>query len=231
MDVAKTAVAENADHIAAADSFSPVLALALNFAELASAAPGMIATSLSSMGPVLVGETFTATFRISGYTDMTEIDGFSFKINFPGSIFAYIEGTQNTGDTSGPNQQWLTKPSQDLGFTLLAIITNDAPDTVTVTMLDVGTSDPQGGTVADGGFLVAFDFMATGLGMGKITPGPSVVGAGGPEVLFKPDSEPAGVPSFAEESITVVPEPGPVALFVSGGVALLAFQFRRHRLG
>ena len=210
--------------------FWPVLALALGAVASALAAPGMITTSLSSMGPVLVGETVTATFRISGYTDVTEIDGFTFKVSFPGSIFMYIGGVE-AGTEAGPDQQWLSKPAQDDGFMLT--IPNPAddpgfePGMVPITAFDFGSGDiftgDKSGTLAESGFLVSFNLLTKGMGEGNITLSPV-----GGEVLLGLDLVPAGVPTLVGANITVVPEPGTVALLVTGGIALLVLRYKRR---
>lgn len=196
---------------------------------VASAAPGTIDTSFSSMSPVLIGETFTATFRISGYNDATEIDGFQFKVNYPSNIFSFVGGV-NFGDAAGPDQQWLTKPTQDDGFILDATIAPD-PGVVTITLLDFGPGDSttglQGGTFTPNGFLLAFNLMATGIGTGDIT----LTQFGG-QVLFDTDLMPAGKPELMGASMTVVvPEPGTAALLLTGAIGLLALGNKRRRRG
>lgn len=206
----------------------PTLALALNAVTSALATPGMITTSLSSMGPVLVGQTVTATFRISGYTDAAEIDGFTFKVSFPGSIFMYVGGVNEGDTTAGPDQQWLRKPNQEEGIVLNTILDSE-PGMVTVTALDSLSSGPEEkGTVAESGFLVAFNLLTTGIGTGDITLSPS-----DGQVLLGVEYVPAGVPTLAGASFEVipVPEPGTIALLVTGGIGLLILRQKRRRQG
>jgi hypothetical protein len=208
-------------------SWSTCLLLALFSWPVAnvSAAPGTISTALSPAGPIGVGDTFSVTLSISGYTDANEIDGYNFHVAFS-SIFSLVGGSLSANDAPGPDENWLRKPPQD-GVGAGPILTDSTVSGLTT--LDISVADLRfsstDGTTASAGFLYSFSLMANSLGTGTITPS---AGAGG-TVLFDVDLLPAGVPVFTGASMDVVPEPATGALLLAGAIGLVVQQWRRSR--
>lgn len=202
-----------------------VLALLVAFTGTAWAASGTISTSLSPVGPVNIGNVFSVTFSVSGYTDPAEIDGYNFLVTFA-PIFSLVPGSTAINDAPGANQNWLRLPPQD-GVGAGAVPLSDF-SVVGATTVDVSVSDLRPastrGTTAASGFLYSFSLTASSAGIGSITPS---AGAGG-TAFFDVSFAAAGVPSFSGGTITVVPEPGMLALFELTAAAFLVFKLRRR---
>lgn len=190
------------------------------------AAPGTISTSLSPTGPILVGDPFTVTLSISGYTDATEIDGYNFHVAFD-PIFTFVAGSLAANDAPGAHENWLRlAPQDDVGAAMLPLsdFTVQAGQSVDVSVSDLRLASTRG-TAAASGFLYSFSLMANSLGIGIIAPS---AGPGG-TVLFDTAFSPAGVPGFSGAGITVVPEPATLVLWVPVVAALWLMQVGRRR--
>lgn len=189
------------------------------------AAPGTISTALSPAGPIGVGDTFSVTLSISGYTDATEIDGYNFHVAFS-PIFSLVGGSLSDNDAPGPDENWLRKPPQD-GVGAGPILTDSTVSGLTT--LDISVSDLRfssvDGTTASAGFLYSFSLMANSLGTGTITPS---AGPGG-TALFDVNFLPAGVPVFTGASMDVVPEPAAGVLLLAGVLVFAAARWTRAR--
>jgi uncharacterized repeat protein (TIGR01451 family) len=202
--------------------------LALGAAASARAAPGTISATLSPNGPIGVGDQVTVTMRLSNYTDTVEIDGFSFVVSYDSNRLSFVSGSFNLGTASGPDQQWLSKPNQDPGYSLMSSNSGATPGAVTINMGDGGTFVPQRGTIATFGFLVAFRLQATAAGTTTIMPQAPANGV----VLIRTNRTPAGVPAFTGASL-VVTNPAPQLDFGDAPPpyrTLLANDGARHRL-
>jgi hypothetical protein len=201
-----------------------VVALLATCTGTALAAPGIITTSLSPLGPVSIGNVFSVTFSISGYTDPTEIDGYNFLVAYA-PIFSYVGGSAVINDAPGASENWLRLPPQDgVGAgPILSDFSTQLPGSIAVSVSDLRPTSTRGTTAASG-FLYSFSLMANSVGIGSITPAAGSGGTGFFDVNFSP----AGVPLFSGSSITVVPEPGTLALFALAGAGCLVFKLRRH---
>ena len=188
------------------------------------AAPGTISTSLTPPGPVNLGSIFSVTLSLSGYTDATEIDGYNFRVTVP-PIFTFVGGSAAIHDAPGLGENWLRLPPQD-GVGAGAILTDSSifsGGMWNVSVVDLRLASTRGTTAASG-FLYSFSLMANSAGIGSITPSAAADGT----VLFDTSLSPAGTPSFSGGTITVVPEPGTLALFGMAATALLVFKLRRR---
>ena len=167
------------------------------------AAPGLI-TANASPNAVSVGDTFSVTMRIQGYTDTVEIDGYQFDVSYPPGLFAFVAGSFDVvGSAADP--QWLSKPNQETvaaGYTLTDFNANPAAGLVHIEILDSGFSMPERGTIAASGFMVSFKLTALAEGSGQIC-GRAVPGPAGPEVLYDTNRRPAGVPQFLCSNVVV----------------------------
>jgi MYXO-CTERM domain-containing protein len=94
---------------------------------------------------------------------------------------------------------------------------------VLIDLADLGFTDPEGGTVAESGFIASFTLQAIGVGTGSITPAAPAGGV----VFFDVNLSPAGTPSFSGTDMTVVPEPGVAFLGAAGALGFLARRRRR----
>jgi hypothetical protein len=180
------------------------LKVGTTFGAVATAA-GMIHMDASPVRP-LSGENFAVVLRMVGYTAMDEVDGFNFYVDYATNLFAFVPGSFGLGAPSGSNQQWLAKANQDAGFSLVPFNDGSTPGRIAVSMVDLGLGLPNGGTVADRGFLVSFTLQAIAPGTGTLTAAP-FVGAAGPEVLYDPSLMPVGVPVFSDVTIRVTDPP------------------------
>jgi hypothetical protein len=187
-------------------------------------AAGTIGTALSPIGPVNLGDTFTVTLNLSGYTDATEIDGYNFHVAYDSTLFSLVGGSLTLNDAAGAGENWLRLAPQD-GVGAGSILTDSTvpgSGTLDISVVDLRVASTRG-TTASAGFLYSFDLMTIGLGSGLITPS---AGAGG-TVLFDTALSSAGIPLFSGGGITVVPEPGPIVLLGSFLIGWLAWRGRR----
>jgi len=163
----------------------------------APAVPGTISTTLTPAGSIPLGSEVLVTLRISGYTDTNEIDGFNLTVSYPSALFSFVAGSFDLGTGAGPDQQWLSKATQESvpdGYSLANF--NDGtttPGVVTISMADLGYSSPEGGSTDNSGFLVAFKLLALTNGCGPITP----AAFAGPTVLFDNTLTSVGVPAMS----------------------------------
>ena len=169
------------------------------------AAPGTIEPTITPSGTIPLGTQITVTLRISGYTDLAEIDGFNFGVSYPQALFTFVPGSFELGAGIGPDQQWLSKANQDFDYGLADFNEGGTTaGTVFISMADLGYSTNQTGTVASDGYLVAFKLLATGKGTGNITPQTCT----GPTVLFDSSLSPAGIPALNSVTVDVsTPQP------------------------
>jgi|GEM_PF-3716164 len=189
------------------------------------AALGLISTVAVPPGPMTVGTTFTVSLSISGYTEVTEIDGYQFQIAYPSALFSFQGLFDHGTSTVGPNQQWLSMPNQETDVTYAPGATDDGSvaGIVVINFADLGFTAVEGGTNSPAGFLVSFSMRAEAPGTGSITPSAPAGGT----VFFDVDLNPAGAPLFAGTSVTVVPEPSTSFLAAAG---VLAAARRRRRV-
>jgi hypothetical protein len=168
----------------------------------AKGAPGTISLSVNPSGCIAIGEVVTVTARISGYTDTTEIDGFNFEVSYDSTVLSFVANSFNLGDASGPDQQWLSKSNQESvadGYDLMNFSDGSTAGTVSLSLVDLGFSSPEGGTIAGAGFLVSFKLTGIAGGTSSITAAAYPDGT----VLFDTDLMAAGMPSFTGTSVTV----------------------------
>jgi hypothetical protein len=188
------------------------------------AALGLISAVDVPSSPFTVGQTFTISLSISGYTEATEIDAYAFQVTYPAALFNFVGSFDHGVSTPGPNQQWLSMANQetDGSYTPVATDNGSVDGVVVIDLADLGFTAVEGGTNSGSGFLVSFTMQAEAEGTGSFTP----TAAPGGNVFFDTNFSPAGSPLFSGVSVTVVPEPGTLAL--SGLAALACFRRRRH---
>jgi len=166
------------------------------------AAPGAISLSVPN-SPVAACDTFTVTVNLAGYTDITEADGYNFRILYDPARFAVVSNSASLHDAAGPTQNWLRFPAQEnVSGLFLSDFTQFDPGVVHVSVADLRLApDPLNprGTTAAAGFLYELTFTALTPGAGAITVAPAV----GDGVLHDPFLNPAGVPSLAGASANV----------------------------
>jgi hypothetical protein len=210
-------------------SLAAAFTLWLGQAPNAFGALGIITTTFLPPSPVTIGTTITVSANITGYTEVTEIDGYAFNVNYPAALFSFVAGSFSHGTTAaGISQQWLAKANQEAEPDYGPDATDDGSldGVVSISFNDGAFSIPERGTVAASGFLVSFQLLAEAAGSGNITPAQTSVGA---PVFFDVDlNNVPGAPSFVGSPITVVPEP--FALTLGFGGILLMFR-RRARGG
>jgi hypothetical protein len=204
------------------------LALALVAAMSPALFAAAITASVSPVGPITVGATFTVTLSMASYTGSDEIDGFEFKVTYPTGLFSLVAGSESLHDAAsfGIDENWLRKAPQDLvgAGGILTDGTTSSTGTVNVSVSDLRGGSSRG-TTSSAGFLYSFDLMATGVGSGFITPSTPATGV----VLY--DVSLSGVspnPTFTGVPMTVVPEPALVGLLAAGGGVLLGVRRRRR---
>jgi hypothetical protein len=180
------------------------------------AALGLI-TATTSADPVNVGDTFTITLSISGYTDPAEIDAYQFQVTYPSALFTFVGPFDHGSSAAGPNQQWLSMANQETDATYAPTSSDSGvvPGTIVIDFADLGFTVTEGGTVAGSGFLVSFVMEAAGVGTGTFSP----AAAAGGVTLFDTNFNSVGAPSFAGVSVTVVPETGSAILLAAGALA------------
>ena len=194
----------------------------------ASGVLGIITSTFLPPSPVTIGTTVTVSVNLAGYTEATEIDGYSFNVNYPAALFSFVSGSFSHGTTAaGVSQQWLAKANQEAEPEYGPDPSDDGSldGVVSVTFNDGTFNIPERGTVAASGFLVSFQLLAEAAGSGNITPAQTSVGA---PVFFDADlNSVAGAPTFVGAPITVVPEPAALALGL-GGVLLIFRRWARR---
>jgi hypothetical protein len=196
-------------------------------------AAGTISTSFDTVSPISLGQTFTVTLRLSGYTDTFEIDSWNLRVSYDQSLFQYVAGSASFGSAGGPDPQWLSKPNQTLDLTYSPSPFSDeaaTAGTLFLSLTDLGLLEfPDRGSLATDGFLVSFSLMGTSVG------GPSAITPMAPldgNVFFDSSSltpNPGGAPSFSAASMQVVPEPRTVALMLAAAVLVFVWQRKRRR--
>lgn len=166
------------------------------------AAPGTITATVTPAGPFAVGDSFTVTLRLSGYTNVAPIDAYQFKISYPAALLTFTGPFSHGTSAPGPAQQWLSMPGQEslaAGYAPAAADDSSVPGSLLIDYADLGYSDPEGGTTAAGGFIVSFPMRALAPGTGSITP----VAPPGGVTFLDTDFNPAGSPAFTGVTITV----------------------------
>ena len=119
-----------------------------------------------------VGQTVTVTCRMFGYDGTAEIDSVNFNVSYDTTRLAFVDGSFNTGSSSGSDQQWLSKTNQEAvanGFQFVNYSDGSLPGTVFVTIGDLGPSSPERGTLAPNGFLISFQFRIIASGSATIS--------------------------------------------------------------
>lgn len=194
-------------HMKASNWVSRTLILWLAGANLAVAAPGNITMTVQpSTRPVACGDTVNFVFRISGKTDATEIDGYSFRVTYDPALFSFVPGSGAINDLAGSDQNWLRYPSQEsvgAGALPLTDFTIASTGIVDVAVVDLRVpadlSDPRG-SAANAGFLYAFSLQAIAPGTGTV----SIASSAGGAILFDTSLNPDGLPSYGSATLRIV---------------------------
>ena len=205
-----------------------LLPLLLLVARAASAITLPATITANVAGPVSLGESFTVTLSIAGYTQTNEIDAVRLNVTYDSSLLDFV-GNFTLNDRSGPDEQWLHKPNQNVGsgYLLSNLSDGGTPGNVFISLRDTGVSSVQRGTVGEDGFLISFDLRAKAAGASDLHLSP-FTGDTGDEVLYDNLAfNPVSVTDFADASITIVPEPGMLGLLGLGAVALVVSRHRR----
>jgi len=166
------------------------------------AAPGTITATVTPPGPFAVGDSFTVTLHLSGYTNAAPVDAYQFMISYPPALLSFTGPFDHTGTAGSP--QWLSLPGQEPpagGYAPEDFDNSLEPGTLVIDYVDLGYSDPEGGANSADGFIVSFPMQALAPGTGSITPAAPAGGV----VFLDSDLNSAGSPAFTGVTITVLP--------------------------
>jgi hypothetical protein len=212
------------DNFTKGHDISRAFILWLSGIALAVAALGNIALTVQpSTGPIACGDTVDLMFRISGKTDTTEIDGYSFRITYDPALFSFVSGSGAINDIAGSDENWLRFPAQEsvgAGAVPLSDFTISSSGVIDVAVVDLRVppdlNNPRG-SAASAGFLYALSLQAIAPGTGTV----SVVSGAGGAVLFNASMNPSGLPSLNSATLSVV---GPrLSIARSGNQAVVSW--------